>query len=359
MKSGKFRSIAVTTLLALGVLWCVPVFGADAPRTLKVHTKKPLVHWGFSDSAQVTQAGKKAAKAMLKYLQNRKDLESGTSALQQLEKLSPNENFGGDSTALIWFLKYMLGSKDVQAKYITNIFDQSYFDYWTASDNAALKEYLMRKYKLGELPDESQTEATNRRIFLEDFIVFSNPMRTQWEKSDEMVKALGIKPGDKVADIGTGTGYFAFTFADLVGDKGQVFAIDIVKEYLDYVKTVLDKNKTKNVTIVKPVNEHTVGVFDEKDRVDIAWSCNLFHYIYINYSESAIEEFMESVRGVLKKDGILYIADNDVTPDGILPFMGPYMDRNLIIGMFESYGFKFIKDYQFIPQRYILKFQKI
>lgn len=46
-----------------------------------------------------------------------------------------------------------------------------------------------------------------------------------------ILEALGVQPGDHVADIGSGrTGHFAFGAASLVGDEGRVYAVDVVPE---------------------------------------------------------------------------------------------------------------------------------
>src|SRR5437763_14550761 len=57
--------------------------------------------------------------------------------------------------------------------------------------------------------------------------------REQEERPDLLLPALKIKPGDCVADIGAGSGYFSRRLAKLVGEKGTVLAVDIQQEMLD------------------------------------------------------------------------------------------------------------------------------
>ena len=47
---------------------------------------------------------------------------------------------------------------------------------------------------------------------------------------------LGLKPGDAVADLGAGSGYFTMLFAKAVGPQGKVYAVDILPEMLDYIR---------------------------------------------------------------------------------------------------------------------------
>jgi hypothetical protein len=53
------------------------------------------------------------------------------------------------------------------------------------------------------------------------------------------------------------------------------------------------------------------------------------------------------------------VVDNGLVPDGVLPYHAPYIDKNLLIGQFQHYGFRLIREYQLIPQRYILAFKKL
>ncbi|TAJ79856.1 methyltransferase domain-containing protein [bacterium] len=61
--------------------------------------------------------------------------------------------------------------------------------------------------------------------------ILANPERPQNEraldaarKPEEALRFYGVKPGDKVADIMTGRGYYAAILSLLVGDKGMVYA---------------------------------------------------------------------------------------------------------------------------------------
>ena len=51
--------------------------------------------------------------------------------------------------------------------------------------------------------------------------------------SKKILKEIGLRPGDKVADFGAGrTGHFVFPASQIVGDEGTVYAVDIVKDVL-------------------------------------------------------------------------------------------------------------------------------
>jgi hypothetical protein len=51
-------------------------------------------------------------------------------------------------------------------------------------------------------------------------------------------------------------------------------------------------------------------------------------------------------------------VDNAVVTQGTLPYHGPHIAKELIIGQLYYYGFDLAEQYQFIPQRYVLVFKK-
>ncbi|WP_242361604.1 MULTISPECIES: class I SAM-dependent methyltransferase [unclassified Anaeromyxobacter] len=54
-----------------------------------------------------------------------------------------------------------------------------------------------------------------------------DPSRVEWQKPDEVVAALGLRPGAVACDAGAGPGYFALRLARAVGPSGRVYAIDV------------------------------------------------------------------------------------------------------------------------------------
>ena len=64
---------------------------------------------------------------------------------------------------------------------------------------------------------------------------FENEARDVYAKRQDITRAVGLKPGDAVADIGAGTGLFTFLFAEQVGPKGTVYAVDIGPVFMKYI----------------------------------------------------------------------------------------------------------------------------
>ena len=77
-----------------------------------------------------------------------------------------------------------------------------------------------------------------------------DPKRDEYQKPDEVLKALALRPGEVVADIGAGSGYFALRFARAVGDAGRVYAVDISPDMVRHLNRRLRDAGVRNVVTV-------------------------------------------------------------------------------------------------------------
>lgn len=77
------------------------------------------------------------------------------------------------------------------------------------------------------------------------------PEREAEERTDLLLQALAVKPGDAVADIGAGTGYFSWRIARQVGAEGKVYAVEIQQEMLDLLMVNMQKRGVS--AVVRPV----------------------------------------------------------------------------------------------------------
>jgi ubiquinone/menaquinone biosynthesis C-methylase UbiE len=75
--------------------------------------------------------------------------------------------------------------------------------------------------------------------------------RDTWQRADEIIKLLKIKPGSHVADIGCHEGYMTIKLSREVNGKGTVYAVDVDQSKLDLLKKHLTERKIENVTLIK------------------------------------------------------------------------------------------------------------
>ena len=102
------------------------------------------------------------------------------------------------------------------------------------------------------------------------------PERIAGLKIDEVLAVLKLKPGDNVADIGSGTGAFSLPFAKAVAPSGKVYAVDIDPGLLDYIAQKAKKENVANIQTVK--GEFSDPKLPNHD-VDLGFFHDVLHHI--------------------------------------------------------------------------------
>ena len=99
--------------------------------------------------------------------------------------------------------------------------------------------------------------------------------RDGWQQPERVIEVLAIKPGDRVADLGAGGGYFTFRLAAAVGRQGRVYAVDVDAGMLSYLDDRIEREERRNVTTVRAAYE------DPKlpEPVDLIFTSNTYHHL--------------------------------------------------------------------------------
>ena len=95
-----------------------------------------------------------------------------------------------------------------------------------------------------------QTVAPQRTGHLfppENLGLLESPDRAEWQKPDQIMDALGIADGSKVADIGPGAGWFTIQLARRVGPNGHVYAEDVQRQMLEAIRRRVSREGLQNV----------------------------------------------------------------------------------------------------------------
>ncbi|MBI5069751.1 MAG: methyltransferase domain-containing protein [Deltaproteobacteria bacterium] len=74
-----------------------------------------------------------------------------------------------------------------------------------------------------------------------------DPERAGWQRPDEVVAALGLRPGDTVGEVGAGSGYFTLRLARAVGPEGRVLAAEVSTEIMAVLRSRLAEAQAGNV----------------------------------------------------------------------------------------------------------------
>jgi predicted methyltransferase len=79
---------------------------------------------------------------------------------------------------------------------------------------------------------------------------FDDPQRDAWQRPDEVLDLLQLAPGNVVADLGAGTGYFVAGLSRRVGSTGRVLALDVEPKMIDFMQRRIGQEKLGNVRAV-------------------------------------------------------------------------------------------------------------
>lgn len=88
-----------------------------------------------------------------------------------------------------------------------------------------------------------------------------------------MTEALEVKKGQRILEIGTGSGWQAAILSDLVGEKGFVYTIEIIKELAEFAKNNIKKLGIKNIEVI--TGDGSLGLREKApfDRIIVTAAC--------------------------------------------------------------------------------------
>ena len=328
---------------------------------LNIIGQKSIVHIGSLDSYDITDRGIDAAQYVYDYMGGG-DKSLAEIAIKKYDELIPLENFGGEYSALQWLCEVSLASDAERVQMLADPLERSFYKYLTHDNNKVIRYYLLHKYKLendsirmlsDSILEKSGEVGRTHRSYLEDYILALNPKRTSWENTDKILENLNLKSGEKIADIGSGSGFFTYRFSDILRKDGHVYAIELKDEHIDRLNTFLAENQIGNVTVIKGC-ENKLKLPEQVDKI---FMCSLYHIMYGVIPDDERDSYLRSLVRCLKSGGELIIVDNGPVDNETLPYHGPYIIPELIEYQLHFYGFELIEHVQIIPQRYMLKFK--
>jgi ubiquinone/menaquinone biosynthesis C-methylase UbiE len=109
---------------------------------------------------------------------------------------------------------------------------------------------IRRDEAFSALREDERFKKAVRAIWLRGYLwLLERPERDAYQKPDEVMTALAFRPGERVADIGAGSGYFARRVSKAVGPAGVVWAIDIAPEVLEVLEARARREGLANLRI--------------------------------------------------------------------------------------------------------------
>jgi len=175
--------------------------------------------------------------------------------------------------------------------------------------------------------------------------VFDDPKRDAWQKPHEVIAALALAPQARVADIGSGTGYFAVHLARAV-PEGKVYGADLEPDMVRFLNARAAKEKLANLT------SHVAAADDPKlaAPVDLILMVDTYHHI------GTRAQYFAKLRAALRPGGRVAIIDfkrNSPT--------GPPPSARIAPAQVEKEmaqaGYRKTAGHDFLPYQYFLMFE--
>jgi len=174
-----------------------------------------------------------------------------------------------------------------------------------------------------------------------------DPARDEWQRPDDVVRALGLKKGQTVCDIGAGPGYFALRIARTVGDRGHVFAVDVDPEILGALRERIERAGARNVTPVLAL---------PADPLVPAASCNLILIVNTYHHFPDGVTYLRTLRRALAPRGRIANIDfhKRELPGGLGPPLLAKVSREDFLRDAKAAGLKLVAEPTFLPHQYFL-----
>jgi ubiquinone/menaquinone biosynthesis C-methylase UbiE len=168
--------------------------------------------------------------------------------------------------------------------------------------------------------------------------MYEGPGRDDWQKPEQVIAALGLEPGDQVADLGSGGGYFTFPMAEVVGKTGQVYAVDVDESLLAYIAK---QSQKRGLSQIKTVLAPTDGLGLPDASVDLIFLSNVFHHL----PDPA--DYFRRARSILRAGGRIVVID--FSENGFLAAHATPADE--IQTQFEAAGYRLAKRHDFLERQ--------
>lgn len=168
--------------------------------------------------------------------------------------------------------------------------------------------------------------------------VLDDPKRFLFENPDKILSEAGVKPGEVVADIGCGTGFFTLPLAKYVGKKGKVYALDTSLTMIEELR-----KRTRNLEQVKSIHSQENRFPMEDGSLDFTLLVNMIHEL-----ENG-RRFLKEVHRVLKPGGRICVIDWKKKKVEMGPPLKILLTKKRIRQMLRQSGYGQIKSLSPLP----------
>jgi ubiquinone/menaquinone biosynthesis C-methylase UbiE len=173
--------------------------------------------------------------------------------------------------------------------------------------------------------------------------------REQEERCSLLLANLGLRPGMTVCDLGCGNGFHTLPLARLIGDQGQVLAVDIQPEMLTMLRENAEREGIDNITpILGSVHDPRLP----PESIDLILLVDVYHEF------SHPEQMLARMREALKPDGQIALVEFRAEDDDVPIKPEHKMSKEQIMKEFPANGYRLVGEFEKLPWQHLMFFAK-
>jgi ubiquinone/menaquinone biosynthesis C-methylase UbiE len=173
--------------------------------------------------------------------------------------------------------------------------------------------------------------------------------RQREEDCETLLKALDLKPGQVVCDMGCGNGFYTLPIAEAVGEKGRVLAVDIQPEMLRMLAARAGEAELKNIELLEGT---------QVDPKLPAASCDLILLVDVYHEFSHPRQMLAAMRKALKPGGRIALAEFRLEDRNVPIKLLHKMSKRQILKEFPANGLKLAAEFDELPWQHLMFFER-
>lgn len=179
---------------------------------------------------------------------------------------------------------------------------------------------------------------------------FERDGRELYDRRRAILAALALEPGQAVADVGAGSGFFALLFARALGPRGRVYAVDISAPFL---RAIEERAQRAGLTTITTVQNDQGSVNLPENSVDLVFSADTYHHFEFP------QAMLASIARALRPGGELVVIDFRTDPQIASAWVQGHVraGREQVIEEVEAQGFHLVEDLDLLRSQFFLRFR--